>query len=102
MAWEKRERGGRYYYRSKREGGQVVKQYVGTGKRAELAAAQDEAEQQQRATRAHAWRQERDRFESSDLAVEELCNATDLVIRAALLSAGYHQHHRGEWRRRRG
>jgi hypothetical protein len=29
-----------------------------------------------------------------------LLMATDLLVRAALLLAGYHQHHLGDWRRR--
>jgi hypothetical protein len=33
--------------------------------------------------------------------LDGLKELTDLLLKAALLSEGYHQHHRGEWRRRR-
>jgi hypothetical protein len=31
-----------------------------------------------------------------------LKDLTDLLLQGALMAEGYHQHHRGEWRRRRG
>ncbi|MGD9893490.1 MAG: hypothetical protein AB7R89_17845 [Dehalococcoidia bacterium] len=40
-------------------------------------------------------------MQTAEATLAALCETTDLLVRAALLSAGYHQHHRGEWRRRR-
>jgi hypothetical protein len=34
--------------------------------------------------------------------MKALGETTDLLARAALLAAGFHQHKRGEWRKRRG
>lgn len=101
MAWEKRERGGRYYTRSRKEGGRVVREYVGTGPVAELAAQMDACARQRREDEARAFREERERLEALTVPVEELCEAAELLARAALVCAGYRQHDRGEWRKRR-
>ena len=42
MGWEPRERGGPYYTRSRREGGRVAREYVGSGEIAEALAQADE------------------------------------------------------------
>ena len=101
MAWETRKRGGIYYYRSRREGGRVVKEYVGTGRIAALAARLDEAEREERAEAAAAYQTEQQRLEAADRPVADLCALTDALAAAALTLAGYHQHNR-QWRRRRG
>ena len=101
MSWEQRARGGRYYTRSKREGGRVVREYVGTGPVAELAAAQDaelrDAHRQQLKER----RAEREHFQAAEDRLVEFCALADALARGALLLAGYHQHDRGQWRRKR-
>jgi hypothetical protein len=99
--WERRERGGLYYYRSRRVNGQVEKEYIGSGPLAELAAEADALERRQREEEARAWRAERDYLEALDKQTEELCEASEILVRAALLAAGYRQHHRGEWRKQR-
>jgi len=102
MAWENRTRGGRYYTQSRREGGQVVRVYVGSGIKGELAAAQDAARRAARKERAEAWSRERARLEALDRAVAELDESVGAVVSASLLLAGYHRHHRGNWRKTRG
>ena len=42
--WEKRERGGLYYTRSRKVNGRVVREYVGSGASGELAALMDAQE----------------------------------------------------------
>lgn len=106
MAWEERERGGRYYTRSRRVGGRVVREYVGTGYVAELAARWDEVSREQE-TMA---RVERGRRRQEWLAIlkggggfdPDLRDAADKVVEAIMIAAGYHRH--GTiWRlRRRG
>lgn len=99
--WERRERGGLYYTRSRKEGGRVVREYVGGGILGELAARVDAEERQRREEEAAYRREERERLDALSVPVEELCDAAEVIARAALLASGYHQHNRGEWRKRR-
>ena len=99
--WEKRERGGLYYTRSRKVNGRVVREYVGGGALGELAALMDVEERQRREAEAAAWREERERLEELAGLIDELCEAVETVARATLLAAGFRQHKRGEWRRRR-
>jgi hypothetical protein len=95
MGWE---RG--YYYRSRKVGGRVVRQYVGKGRAALLAARLDAAERAKRQAQADAWREERARLDALDAEVEALAAVTDGLVRAALQAAGLHEH-KGQWRRKR-
>lgn len=89
MGWVKR--GNRkYYYRSRRVNGRVVKEYLGCGPEAEEAARRDAAEREYRK-------------KSAALAAvnNELKERTKLLIAATMYAAGYHRHDRGRWRKRR-
>jgi hypothetical protein len=101
MGWEKRERGSLYYTRSRRVGGRVVREYVGTGEVAELLAALDARDRAARESRAAAWRTQCEQFARAEVALGEICELGEAMARANLLLAGYRRHHRGEWRRRR-
>jgi hypothetical protein len=101
MGWEKRRRGGFYYTRSRKVNGRVLREYVGGGVLGELAALQDEQVRRQREEQAADWREEQENLEALDAPVDELSEAADLLVRAALLAAGYRQHNREEWRLRR-
>lgn len=46
-------------------------------------------------------RLEKDDLQALNAELDNMNERTDLVARAALLAAGFHQHKRGEWRRRR-
>ena len=99
--WERRERGGLYYTRSRKEEGRVVREYVGGGVLGELAACTDELKRREREERAAADREERELLEALDAPFTEAWEATEVLYRAALVAAGYRQHKRGEWRKRR-
>ncbi len=101
MAWETRQRGGSYYTRSVRQGGQVRREYIGTGETAALIAACDERDRQARTMARASERAERERIGRADTALADLDALTDALARLALVAAGYHRHHRGEWRKRR-
>ena len=102
MAWS--QRGSRsYFYVTQRVNGRPVRRYVGAADdpAAELAAAADHLRRLGREAAAR----ERHAEQARQLAVEghlvRLCALSDVLTRAALLAAGFHRHHRGEWRRRR-
>jgi hypothetical protein len=102
MAWEKRERGGPYYTRSRKVNGRVVREYVGGGVLGEIAARMDVYERRQKEEVAALWREECKEQEALDNLIAELYEAAEVLTKAALLASGYHQHKRGEWRKRRG
>ena len=99
--WERRERGGPYYTRSRKEGGRVVREYVGGGVLGEIAALADEYERRRREEEAAFCKEERERLEGLMAPVDELCEVAEVLARAALVAAGYRRHNRGEWRKRR-
>jgi hypothetical protein len=101
MAWERRERGGLYYTRSRRVNGKVVREYVGGGVLGELAARMDAADRRRREEEKAAWREERERLEELTSLVDELCQDVETLAQATLLAAGFRRHNRGEWRRKR-
>ena len=99
--WERRERGGLYYTRSRKVNGRVVREYVGGGVLGELAARMDAEDRQRREEQAAAWREERERLEELAGSVDEYCEDAETITRAALLAAGFRRHNRGEWRKPR-
>ena len=101
MGWERR-RNGTYYYRARKVGGRVLKEYVGAGPLSELVAAQDTQARAERRATNEARRAERARLTAVDDAVDASHAASDTLVRASLVMAGYHLHNRGEWRRRHG
>ena len=101
MGWESRQRGGLYYTRSRKENGRVVREYVGGGILGELAAEMDALERERREEQAARWKEEQEELDALEADVKELSEASELLVRAALLASGYRQHNRGEWRLRR-
>jgi hypothetical protein len=100
MAWETRERGRPYYYRSVRDGEKVRKEYVGAGEIAELCAHADETIRCSREERRERERRELERLEALAALALDLDEAAAILVRAHLVAAGCHQR-KGEWRRMR-
>lgn len=98
MGWETRERGGRYYTRSRKVNGQVVREYVGNGFAAELAELSDAAARDERAAAADRWRAERKARHDAQAAVALVGTLVEALSAAELEAAGYHRA-KGEWRR---
>jgi hypothetical protein len=91
VGWDK----GRYYTRSRKVNGRVVREYYGVGETAELAAQIDAIHLADREAEREARRLERAELETLDANVGELDEMADLLARTALLAAGYRQHKRG-------
>jgi hypothetical protein len=99
--WERRERGGLYYTRSRKVNGKVAREYIGGGVLGEIAARMDAEERRRREVEAAAWREEQERLEELAGLVDELCEDVEIIAQSALLAAGFRRHKRGEWRRQR-
>ena len=101
MSWETRRGSGRYYTRSRKVNDRIIREYVGTGLVAELAAQQDAEERAQRLAERERLQHEAARWASAAAPLRQLSQLLDGLTAATLISAGYHQHHRGAWRKRR-
>jgi len=97
MAWEGRGNN-RYYTRSRKVAGRVVRVYLGKGPEAHLAAALDAQRRQERQAGWDALKAVRTLWETPMGALNDLIEGTDLLMHVALLGAGYRLHQRGEWR----
>ena len=90
-----------YYYRSKRQSGRVVSEYVGSGLYAQLEALLDQEERERR----QAEQAERDRARNAILADERQLDQVEStvydLVKAAYLLGGYRSHNR-QWRKRNG
>jgi hypothetical protein len=99
MSWDRRA-GRSYYSRSRKVGGRTVREYVGPGDVGARAAAEDAQRRAERQAETAARRAEQQRWREATAVLRKLCDATDLLVRAVLVAAGYHRHDRGAWRRR--
>lgn len=97
MGWDR----GRYYTRSTKVDGRVVREYVGSGRVAELAAQLDAIAREKREQERAEWKALREQVATFDAPLDELHQLVEMVAHAALRVAGFHRHKRGEWRKRR-
>jgi hypothetical protein len=100
MPWVRRGRY-RYYVHRRKVRGAFVRQPFGRGPEAQLAAALAAQRQREREAEWDRRRQERGRWEADTRTLQQLIAVSDLLVRAALLAAGFHEHQQGDWRRRR-
>ncbi len=101
MSWEVRG-GKKYYTRSRRIRGRVVREYIGGGIVGELAAEADAAAREKRQQELKRDRELERQSQEFDRGIEGFDSAADNLARAILIVAGNHQHNRGEWRRHNG
>jgi hypothetical protein len=91
---------GRYYTRSRKVNGCVVREYCGQGSIGQMCALMDADRRARREAERAAWLEEKAHLEALEEQLESLCRLADLLSRAAIVAAGYHQYKR-QWRRKR-
>jgi hypothetical protein len=91
-----------YLYRSVRRDGRVTSEYVACGAAALLLAQGDRLIHDMKTIALPEDPEERQQRDELERALDTLAADARARAHAALIEAGYHQHKRGEWRRRRG
>ena len=99
MGWENR-KGREYYYRKVRQGRRVMSQYIGGAEVAHAIAALEQGDHIVRAVEREQEGEQRAAERAVDAGLDRLAEQVQVLATAALLNAGYHQHH-GSWRKRR-
>lgn len=99
MGWEDRD-GRQYYYRKRRQGKQVVSEYVGSGLVGDLAAISDHEEKFKTDVQSAQLHVQKAEFASLAGEIRQAEEYTKAFTRAVLLLAGYHAPRR-QWRKRR-
>jgi hypothetical protein len=101
MPWTVQPTGRWYYVRRKRIKGKRHHEYFGKGPRAEKAAAEDAQKRQEQLALIHRRNLDREAWHQGTNPLEQLTDIATSLMKSALLSAGYYQHDKGEWRRKR-
>jgi hypothetical protein len=101
MGW-KTINGRQYYYRSVREGRRVRSEYVGGGEAGWLMAQIQRIDSQGLMIERRQEKDDREEWGEIEAALNDLHTDARRAATAALTAAGYHQHNRGEWRKKRG
>lgn len=96
MGWDK----GRYYTRSRKVNGRVVREYVGGGEIGRIAAEIDAINRMERQMEREELQAEMEALAEGDAPVSALSDSLDAMVEATLQQAGYHNH-KGHWRKRR-
>ena len=99
MTLERRD-GRLYYYRSVRDGEKVKKVYVAAGEFARIFAEGDILLRTSRKAQRERERAELERIKGLVAPLEEVSEATKVLVTAHLVDGGYRKR-KGEWRRAR-
>jgi hypothetical protein len=100
MSWETRaDCARRYYTRSRRIAGRVVREYVGAGPAAEVAATLDAARRTELAALAAARREEVAAILAARAVAKSLDREAKGLLHASMSRAGFRLHARSVWRR---
>ena len=86
MSWETRNGRGEYYTRSRRQSGQIVREYVGSGDVATVFAQLDALKGQERQAELAQRREQRAADERLDATLDDFCRLAEAAARAELLA----------------
>jgi transcriptional regulator with XRE-family HTH domain len=89
----------RYYSRSKKVNGKIIREYVGGGAVGEMAETLDALRRAERQATIKARRAEEAAHEKDLASLLDLCQGAYLLFRCSLVTAGYTRSGRGEWRK---
>ena len=89
MSWERRERGGWYYTRTHKQGGRVIREYIGTGPVAEQVALLDLEAARAKRQAKKASEAELASFDALDGPLGALAMASKHAEALILIAAGY-------------
>ncbi len=90
-----------YLYRSKRKNGRVTSEYRGSGEFAAFFGSLDQLEDIERREEKMIEAEAQKHLDDLEHALDDLAAESRALAHEALTAAGYHRHHRGEWRKRR-
>ena len=90
-----------YFYRSRREAGRVVTDYLGAGMFGQLAAQLDEDERAERSEKRRRCQQQIEFDGRLGQSIQTVSDAIRGLTEAVLLCSGHHTH-KGQWRKLRG
>jgi len=99
MAWEQRGNNS-YYYKKERDGTKVKSVYVGRGQIAHMISQIQSSSRLLEKLARTIKTPEQVKQEKADAALEKVTDLVTLITQAALVTAGFHTHHR-QWRRMR-
>jgi hypothetical protein len=99
VSWDKKQRGGKYYYVARREGSRTRKFYLGCGLPARMAAQRIELYRAERKAQAASWRASAACWKEMDGRRSQVAAGVQLMTNATLLAAGFHRLGRHQWRR---
>jgi hypothetical protein len=100
MSWENRA-SNRYYTRTRREHGRVIREYVGTGQLAELAAYHDRTLHEARRDRSIQIRVRLDEVKAAKASLKKVRKRVWSQFLLSMTQFGFHLHARSTWRKRR-
>ncbi len=100
MSWEKRNGTGAYYTRSRRVDGQVVREYIGKGVPGEIAHEDDLIRRCEMAVGREGLLLQKVEDASLSRDLDLFSDFAECIANGLLVLSGFHQHKRGEWRRR--
>jgi len=101
MSWEQRGGSGWYYTRSRRQGGKLIREYIGAGPSADVASKIDRAAQAKRAAIRAAFFDECRTVRTASEQTREASAAARSNLLSGMAALGFQLHSRGEWRRTR-